>query len=248
MPQYSLSVRLSDSSTFAVNVDADPTVFTVADLKKAVQAGEAAAAAAAAAGGNGGTSGAAAGGTPPDLQKLVYKGRILKDADTMEQYGEGARARAWLIREARACARVAARPTAARRRPFAGIESGHTLHLVKSRPAAAAASPAAAPAASGASFARVFGGAGGGEGGGAGGAGGGGMDEAMRAMMESPMMASLFDNPEVSLLQASGRRATPNFCVIWGGARMNKYACPPPPPPRRSSCGRSSRPTPRRGA
>ena len=113
MPQYSLSVRLSDSSTFAVNVDADPTVFTVADLKKAVQAGEAAAAAAAAAGGNGGTSGAAAGGTPPDLQKLVYKGRILKDADTMEQYGEGARARLAYPRSAR----VRARGRASNRRP-----------------------------------------------------------------------------------------------------------------------------------
>ena len=80
---YALSIRLSDSSTFSVALEADPTVFTVADLKKAVQAAEAAAAAS-----GGGGSGVAAGGTAPDLQKLVYKGRILKDADTLEQYGE----------------------------------------------------------------------------------------------------------------------------------------------------------------
>lgn len=98
----------------------------------------------------------------------------------------------------------------------AGIESGHTLHLVKSRPPSAAgatsspsggmSSSAGASGGAGATFASVFG-AGGGSGGlggnGAGGLGGGafggsgGMNsDSMRAMMESPIMDSLFSNPE----------------------------------------------------
>lgn len=55
--------RLSDASTIEATVDKDATV---ADLKKAL-------------------SGPA--NCPPDAQKIVFKGRILKDDDTLVGYG-----------------------------------------------------------------------------------------------------------------------------------------------------------------
>jgi len=68
MKDYTLSVRLSDSSTFEVKFEADPSTFTIADLKKVIEP-------------------KATPPCPPEQQKLVYKGRILKDADTLETYG-----------------------------------------------------------------------------------------------------------------------------------------------------------------
>ena len=69
---YTLNIRLSDASTFEVSFEADPTSFTILQLKSVIEP-------------------KASPPCPPELQKLVYKGRILKDGDTLEAYGAFAR-------------------------------------------------------------------------------------------------------------------------------------------------------------
>ena len=68
MSDFTLNVRLSDSSTFEVKFEADPTSFTVAELKRVIEP-------------------KATPPCPPEQQKLVYKGRILKDTETLEVHG-----------------------------------------------------------------------------------------------------------------------------------------------------------------
>jgi len=69
MKEFTINVRLSDASTFSVTFEADPAVFTILDLKKVVDP-------------------ACSPPCPVDQQKLVYKGRILKDSDSLEVYGQ----------------------------------------------------------------------------------------------------------------------------------------------------------------
>eukprot|EP00193_Tetraselmis_chui_P009470 CAMPEP_0177768520 /NCGR_PEP_ID=MMETSP0491_2-20121128/9766_1 /TAXON_ID=63592 /ORGANISM="Tetraselmis chuii, Strain PLY429" /LENGTH=507 /DNA_ID=CAMNT_0019285335 /DNA_START=343 /DNA_END=1866 /DNA_ORIENTATION=+ len=111
---------------------------------------------------------------PAEEQRLVYKGQVLKDERVLESYG---------------------------------LDSDHVLHLVRGRPVGGAPSSSptgastasthappqsgAAPTAGGMPpFADLFGGGGGG-GGGAGGMGG------MAGLMDSPVMQSMLDNPEM---------------------------------------------------
>jgi ubiquilin len=67
MATISVNVRLSDASTFTVSVSPEGTV---KDLKTAIDPQ------------------VPGGGCPPEQQKLVYKGRILKDEDSLASYGE----------------------------------------------------------------------------------------------------------------------------------------------------------------
>jgi ubiquilin len=62
---YTVNIRLSDASTFSVSID--PTS-KVIELKRAIEP-------------------KCTPTAPPETQKLVYKGRILKDDDTLESYG-----------------------------------------------------------------------------------------------------------------------------------------------------------------
>lgn len=62
--EMKVNVRLSDASTFDVEVEGGSS--TVVQLKQAIEPKAQCA---------------------PALQKLVYKGRILKDDDTLESYG-----------------------------------------------------------------------------------------------------------------------------------------------------------------
>lgn len=60
---FTISVRLSDGSKFETSVEA---TWTVEQLKSSIE-GDAS--------------------CEPSLQRLIYKGRILKDPDTLESYG-----------------------------------------------------------------------------------------------------------------------------------------------------------------
>lgn len=63
--QLNVFIRLSDETKFSVDIDATATVL---DLKKAAGA-------------------KCDPPCPPEQQKLVHKGKILKDGDTLESYG-----------------------------------------------------------------------------------------------------------------------------------------------------------------
>jgi Ubiquitin family len=62
-----VNVRLSDASTFSVEVES--TESTVEELKLAIEP-------------------KCTPPAPPNTQKLVFKGRIMKDADTLQSYGK----------------------------------------------------------------------------------------------------------------------------------------------------------------
>lgn len=83
MSEITLNIRLSDSSTFEIKFEADPTNFTIAELKRVIEP-------------------KATPPCPPEQQKLVYKGRILKDADTLELHGSCA-GRGFVRRADREC-------------------------------------------------------------------------------------------------------------------------------------------------
>ncbi len=65
MAKWKVQVRLSDASKLEVEVESDATVL---DLKRAIDA-------------------KTPGGAPPESQKIVFKGKILKDDDTLAANG-----------------------------------------------------------------------------------------------------------------------------------------------------------------
>jgi hypothetical protein len=66
MGKWKVNVRLSDASKLEVEVDSEASVI---DLKRAID-------------------GKTAGGAPPDTQKIVFRGRILKDDDSLASNGQ----------------------------------------------------------------------------------------------------------------------------------------------------------------
>jgi hypothetical protein len=68
MSSFVVNARLSDGTSVSVSFEADPSTFTVLDLKKEIVP-------------------KALPGFPPEDQKIVYRGRILKDGETLEAAG-----------------------------------------------------------------------------------------------------------------------------------------------------------------